>query len=626
MLRRASLVSILILVSCSVSEAAEQPSISPVPALTAAARGQTVTVNGSNFPAQGLKVYLRTGKERAGDKGTVVDAAAGPEGKNFTFKIPADPFETGRYLIYLGFDSTELPVPGDLTVLPDIAVKVQINSIAPATVYPSDNDDGYDFDISGANLAKTPNDNILEVVGDGPQAVGTPEECKNYAGSKLFKKACLSYELGMETRRLSVKGFHPSYDRGPVEFQLRVSGNISEAKSLTFSRFSAQSVRFLAAIVSLILAAIVLGLVWKGIGIYRINGSSYSPAAAFLLDKQTNSYSLSKFQLLAWTVVTIFAYIFVLLCHVLIQWNLTFPAIPSGWPTLLGLSAATTVAAVGITSNRGSKGAGPVLPSVADFICTGGLVTSDRFQFFIWTLVGCSGFLSLVLLQDPAAFKDLPDVPSGFLYLMGISATGYLGGKFVRLPGPVVAKLLVSSVVPATATAPASMTIDLQGENLSKDASVKVDDVALRTDQYSIVPVKSQDQAPDPSFCTELTLTLKDATAYIERVHRLSLMNQDGQKADCSFPVDTLTIDPNQIFAAGTQPAPVVVKGENFADGMTAQWTDQAQNTSAIPATAIKKISDSQVAITLTPGPKGNGRFVLISAINLRASTDVQVS
>jgi hypothetical protein len=620
------LVSIFILVFGSVSKGADQLSISPAPTLPATTRGQTVTVSGSNFPTQGLKIYLRTGKEKAGDKGTVVDALAGPEGKSFSFKIPAEPFETGRYLVYLDFDSTELPVPGDLTVLPDAAAKVQIDSVAPATVYPSDRDDGYDFDISGTNLDKTPNKNSLEVVGEGLQGVGTPEECKAYAASKVFKNPCLSYEPGMETRRLSVKGFHPAYGRGPVDFQLRVNGNLSEAKSLTFSRFTASSVRFSAIIISLVFAAIVLGLVWKGIGIYRIDDKNYSPAASFLLDKETNSYSLSKFQLLAWTAVAVFAYIFVFLCRLIIQWNFTFPAIPSGWPTLLGLSAATTVAAVGITSNRGSKAAGPILPSMADFISTGGLVASDRFQFFIWTLVGCAGFLALVLLQDPSACKDLPDVPSGFLYLMGISATGYLGGKLVRLPGPVVAKLLVSGVVPATTVAPASMTIDLQGENLSKDASLKVDDVALRPDQYSIVPVKSQDQAPDSSFCTELTLTLKDATAYVEGVHRLSLANKDGQMAESSFPADPLSIDPNQVFPAGTQPAAVMVKGKNFADGMTAQWTDQAQNTSNIAATAIKKISDTQLTVTLTPGGKGTGKLVLVSAINLMASANVQVS
>ena len=201
----------------------------------------------------------------------------------------------------------------------------------------------------------------------------------------------------------------------------------------------------------------------------------------FFLDKQTMSYSLSKFQLIAWTAVAIFGYMYVLLCRTLIQWDFHFPNIPNGWPTLLGVSAATTIAAVGITANRGSKGAGSLKPSFADFISTGGMVTSDRFQFFVWTLVGFVGFLLLVLLADPSALKELPDVPQGFLYLMGISAAGYVGGKVVRLPGPVIQQLQVSAD-PLTRDAqgkeqPVNLTIDLKGENLSTDAAIQIDGV-----------------------------------------------------------------------------------------------------------------------------------------------------
>lgn len=91
----------------------------------------------------------------------------------------------------------------------------------------------------------------------------------------------------METRKLSVLGFHPSHGGGPVSFRLRVNGNFSEARSITFSTITPPSLRFLATIVSLILAAIVLGLVWKGIGIYRIDHTSYTPAD-FLPPRQRN--------------------------------------------------------------------------------------------------------------------------------------------------------------------------------------------------------------------------------------------------------------------------------------------------------------------------------------------------
>jgi len=122
-----------------------------------------------------------------------------------------------RDRVYLDFDSTELALPGDLTVLPDEAAKVQIDSIYPATDYASNEDDGYDFDISGTNLGQAPDDNYLEVVGAGRQSVGTPSECAAYATARVFKKICLSYDTGMETRRLTVKGFHPVSFQEPIQ-------------------------------------------------------------------------------------------------------------------------------------------------------------------------------------------------------------------------------------------------------------------------------------------------------------------------------------------------------------------------------------------------------------------------
>jgi len=260
---------------------------------------------------------------------------------------------------------------------------------------------------------------------------------------------------------------------------------------------------------------------------------------------------------------------------------------------------------------------------MADFISSGGLVLSDRFQFFVWTLVGCAGFLVLVLSHDPSALKDLPEVPGGFLYLMGISAAGYLGGKVVRLPGPVVTELLVAAVVPEGLAV--SMTINIKGENISQNALVNVDGDTLRPDQFSIEVVKLQNQSPDSSFCTEINLVLKDATAYLEGVHTLTLTNKDGQMAASSFPVDPLTIDPNQAFTEGAEPVSVDVSGKNFADGMTAEWTNGAGVVTPIAAPQVQKKSDTKLNLTLTPGPDGIRKLVLISAIKLRTSAKVTI-
>lgn len=296
----------------------------------------------------------------------------------------------------------------------------------------------------------------------------------------------------------------------------------------------------------------------------------------------------------------------------------------NGWPTLLGVSAATTVAAVGITANRGSKGSGPVEPSFADFISSGGRVTGDRFQFFVWTLVGLLGFLLLVLLADPSGLKELPDVPQGFLYLMGISAAGYLGGKVVRLPGPVIQQLLVSAT-PLTRDAqgkeqPVKLTIDLHGENLSTDAVIKIDGVQLRPkDEFTIVEVKPQNAPADPSFRAEVNVVLENAVKYVQGLYELTFINKDGQMAVTKFPVDPLKLNAVGNLTAGGSPVTIPVTGENFGDNMTAEWIDPSKTVAVIPTDTVKKKSDKEVDITLTPGTtKGQGTLTLISANQLR--------
>ena len=48
--------------------------VSPLPNVTIATRGQSVVIYGSGFPdASAVKAFIRTGKEAKGDKGTSLD-------------------------------------------------------------------------------------------------------------------------------------------------------------------------------------------------------------------------------------------------------------------------------------------------------------------------------------------------------------------------------------------------------------------------------------------------------------------------------------------------------------------------------------------------------------------------
>jgi hypothetical protein len=183
------------------------------------------------------------------------------------------------------------------------------------------------------------------------------------------------------------------------------------------------------------------------------------------------------------------------------------------------------------------------------------------------------------------------------------------------------------------------MTINLTGENLDPLGNLRVDDTTLRADMFGIKPTPDG-PAPDAQtkFCTALTVTLLDADKYIEGPHTLTLVNTDAQAASAAFPLDGLVIDSVADVIAGAVPVQVVVKGQNFADGMRVWWTAAAPPPApgaaagAAPVVApvlatIMNLKDStELTVTLTPGAQiGKGKLTLESSIGLRASKDVVV-
>ncbi len=580
--------------------------------------GQEIKLPGEKLPTDKGKmtVVLSGGSEASPLR---LFASGAEDGKSLIFRLP-DALKPGRYLVSvdLGDGKPPLAAPGELRVIEKLPKPV-IDYVHPATSYPLGK--RFDFTVIGENFAKNGADNTVEVMRQGPIAFKEPDECKK------GELPCLTVDS--TGRKLSVVGYERANDyQGPLEIRVRVGDQVSDPKPLTLSWMSATGVKVSAVAVFGLLIFIIFRLVEKGVGEEKIGGRHFSPFYAFFMDKQTNTYSLSKFQLVLFTLVAVFGYVYVFLCRLLIQWNLSMPEIPDTLPGMIAISAGTAVAAAGATQARGSKGSGKVHPSPADFITSGGMVIGERFQFFLWTLVGCFGFLALLLRSDPATIKELPNIPPGFLYVMGISSAGYLGGKLVRTPGPVIKSLLVTDTNAKAPKPPAqaTMLIHLQGENLSEGATVKVDDKQLREDEFSIKGTqgKKQDASPDPTFYNELDVTLKDAGAYLDGEHQLALTNKDGQMASAQFPLDPLTIDSVVEVKRDGDGVEVKVLGKNFGEPTSAQWA--VGDKEPLSAKRVTRTKDSELLVKLPAEAKGEGKLTLVSAIGLRASKQVTIS
>lgn len=615
-------VGLFVAVVCSAAD----PQIASQPSLPETTRGQHVTISGQGFPAGQFPVYLRQNSDQKVEDAIQLTATQTDE-KTLTFPVPPGQVPVGRYLVRVRMNGKDYDVPGDLKVIADASAPVKLDAVYPVTAYPKDHT-GFDFDIAGQNLAADPNDNTLLVVGRGPVSALSPDECKAAETSKIYARPCLKYEPGMATRKLSVVGFPKGDYDGPISVQVQVGSNVSNAVPLTFSRVSERGALWGALLSFLVIMAIVVRLVWRGVGDYKIGKKRFGPWTSFFLDKETNSYSLSKFQLLAWTSAFVFGYLYLFLARMLIQWKFELPPVPDGMPGMLAISAATAVAAAGATESRGSKGAGPVHPSAADFVSTGGLVVGERFQFFVWTLVGVGAFVSMLLLKDPATLIELPKVPDNFLYLMGISSAGYIAGKVTRKPGPVIRALSITGVATSSG-GPMTMSMHLKGENLAENATVKVDDTLLRDGQFSIKGTDRPAQPVDPAFCNELDLVLNDAEGYMEGQHTLAIINRDAQQSSAEFPIDPMVIETVADVTHGAAKTAVKVTGKNFAANTAAGWNDAAGTATPIAAAdvVLNKDKPGELTVTLVPGNHpGKGKLTLISPAKLRASHEVKVT
>lgn len=568
--------------------------------------GQEITIHGAFTDPGNRKVVLTS----ISPAGTSREAAATvPEAKDrLSFVIPTD-LPSGRYrviirLIAEGGTQTDLPVPGELRIPTPPGLKVSVSKVRPISPYPNPaHANNYDFEIAGTNFAPDLANNHVEINGL-PLDLKTGTDC-----GKEYKNPCLRVEPGSETNKLVVDGYKPPGFSHPLEVGVRVGSGDNVAKAadpLVFSSISKTRLQIYAVGAFFLLIGIVFALVQTGLRLRNGKNDKFSSLSAFLIDQDTNSYSLSKFQLVLFTLVTVFGYIYVFVCHLFVQWKFELPPVPEGLPTMMAVSVGTSVVAAGIGARIGGKGAGPESPSLADFITSGGIVLPERFQFFLWTIVSSGGVLALILASDPVTVTQLPKLPDGMLYLMGLSSAGYLGGKLVRGPGPSI-KSVNAKKVDVEARPPegkdegeaayTALEVTLTGDNLASDAAFELDKERIPTAQVKIIS-STQESGQNAKLCSLLKVHFKNvAGRYLDGPHQLRIVNPDSQAAEISFGTSIESV--GQVEG---KPGTFSVKGSNFTDPSSAQWfSANSVEPRSIVENDVTKKSDTELVVTLPP-------------------------
>ena len=176
-------------------------------------------------------------------------------------------------------------------------------------------------------------------------------------------------------------------------------------------------------------SALVLVVMWLVVSL--ITGS-WNPIKFAI--GEDNRYSISKFQLLLWTVAVLFAYIAVVYARVEQGLSADVPNVPDNVLLALGLSGATSVVAKGIKVNneRTGKELSTTLnaPGPLSTLLTNddGSLSLHKLQYFVWTFVAIGIFL---VSLDQSNRLNLPDIDTTLLVLSGIGAGTYLGKKLV---------------------------------------------------------------------------------------------------------------------------------------------------------------------------------------------------
>jgi hypothetical protein len=407
--------------------------------------------------------------------------------------------------------------------------KPSIAMILPSVSYPKER--GFDFEIIGNNFSYYQAKELEVRINDVP--VKFKKRLDDKQGEMSEDRCegnwpCLIWNW----RTLRIFGLPLSSDdqsfHRPLKISVEGDQDISDQKLLVVSLVERKT----PTVISFMVLGVVVALVHfffrpKG-GHSRAENGNCTTLTYMFIDPQSNTYSLSKLQLILWSAAAILAYTYLVASQSLVQGNWVLPKVPEGLPMLLGLSATTTALAVGATGFRGSKGAGPVHPGLADFISTGGVFAPERLQFFLWTILGTIGFIAGTLAQDPGTVTKMAEIPENFNQLMGASSLGYLAGKFARKPGPVIKHLDPPPPYPSAKGA-LPKEIRIVGENLSPRAEVRLNGVLLPPDQ--VVP----DPNPPPEskeFVSTLIVTPKKAESAVHGVALMKVTNPDGQSAE----------------------------------------------------------------------------------------------
>jgi hypothetical protein len=180
-----------------------------------------------------------------------------------------------------------------------------------------------------------------------------------------------------------------------------------------------------------ILAILFAGLALALLNLARSNREALHPIVRTLfIEKNTETYSLSKVQAFAWTVVLIGSYVYYAVGRGILVGRAEIPDLNEGLLSLLAISYTGLIASRGISKKKPKNEFAPTPPRWTNLITEGNSISITRLQLIGFTIAGIAVYIFYMSGSD-LFFKGMPDIPPTLNGLMAISQGGYLGGKIV---------------------------------------------------------------------------------------------------------------------------------------------------------------------------------------------------
>ncbi|HMV78460.1 MAG TPA: IPT/TIG domain-containing protein [Leptospiraceae bacterium] len=321
-------------------------------------------------------------------------------------------------------------------------------------------------------------------------------------------------------------------------------------------------------------------------------------AGSVLIDRATNTYSLSKFQAMIWTITLLGSYFYIAVSHGLLLGNGVIPDFNASLIGLLSISYGGMISANGLGTARPKNELIRVPPRFSNLFSSGSEVDIARLQLFGFTIVAVLIYIYNLIISNP--LNGMPDIPTTLLGLLGASHSGYLGGKLMGN------KTVISMIKPH----------HVPGHKYGFYLHILGAGFTERTK----VIIGSNSEPLEAEFISPSALGVRVPSFSSFGKQKITLIPPGGSAVTADDCFEVITVDPYEITHG--EEREIVIKGSDFVPKMTVEVYGQSLD--PVEATSVEYVDSETIKCTL-PANLGTGeKWLTIKFPDKREDIDVE--